>query len=268
MPEKYGLRTIERLGYVDRKPSPAQKKYIRELCAEAHEAAKSDLLTSNYVANKRLSTVWHNDSAASTIHAVIDDPEIRFAIESLLTADHNPRLVHNAVKESLRKIVPREIIQLYSHLVWDLRSLSKWEIDMLFETHLCGNTYRVVYSMGHQVALLYSGTTVDVDKEEELKFMRAAAAAKFREVVVTMDAGRGAAPADKWAGIFMKINEQLGPMDMIRKLIDKMQSVEPAKVVLDSADFHKLESVSGLTHGIAMLGDLHEKEKADATDAD
>jgi len=262
MTQKYVLRVLAQLGYVETDPSEALERYVKDLYVRVQQPLTNDRTVSNFVANNLLSRVWHDDAMCGTVRAVVDSGELRFAVESLLAADGNHQLVSNAVMELHRKVIPESVIRMYSHLVWDLKSLSRWELDMLFELHRAGTTYRVLYSMGHQVALLYSGAVVDIDKEEELKFMRAAAAAKYREAVVTRDAIAGSAAAKRWMHIFTAANEQLGPMDVIRKLIARVQLVKPTRERIEAVPYTELESISGLTRGIAMLADITEAQRA------
>ena len=75
------------------------------------------------------------------------------------------------------------------------------------------------------------------------------------EACISLDSVAGSAAAKRWMAIFTSANEQLGPMDQIRKLIDRVQRVKPDTAKLESVPFQELESVSGLTRGVAMLGD-------------
>ena len=255
----YLLSLLDKLGYA---PSKKLEAYADALVEVTHKSMGNDRLIANFVNSARLSRVWYDPLMTSKVKALVETPDVRFTIETLLSADHNHQLVSNVVEDAHRIVIPDQVIRMYSHLVWDLKSLSKWELDLLFETHRAGLTYRVVYCMGHQVALLYTGVSVDVDKEEELKFIRSSAMAKYREATLSNDALVGSAAAKRWMHIFTAANEQLGPMDVIRKLIDRVQRVKPDMAKLETVPFRELESVSGLTRGVAMLGDATPEMKS------
>ena len=218
--------------------------------------------------NFKMLTIYNDERAASMIRAVIQDIEVRETIESFSCAEFNTEHIVTAIREVHQKVVPEEIIRLYVHMVWDLSLLTSWEQDMLFEMHGNGENYRVLHNMGHQVAMFYAGAQVNVDEEEALRYMRAASAVKFKEAVVSMDAKEGAVSASKWADIYLKATNELGPMAMINKLIDKVQKLKARGMNLDSMDLPQLQSHSQLSHGLAVLQDIAEAKKRDDHETD
>jgi len=244
----------------------AVKDQVERFAESIPEISLNQRRVDTLVVNFKMMTMYNDPSAPAMIRALLQDLEVREMVESFLTAEFNPEIASSSIALQYRKVVPAELIRLYAHMVWDLRLLTSWELDMLFQMHRNGANYQVLNNMGHQVALFYAGAQVIADEEAALRYMQAAAAIKFKETVRFKDAAAGAAAASRWADIYLKATDKLGPMAMVNKLINKVQALQAKKNELPALGLPELESHSGLSHGLAVLQDIVEQRKKDDTD--
>jgi len=264
LPLTYVLKLLDELGYILYEINPKTRErtetwiveYVKDLQEQITPLVGNDLATRNFLTNAKLLSLWHDERCVAFVHGLMCEPELRFAVECMLTSNFDPESARTCMLRSYKRDLPLEVIQLYAHSVWYLRGLSRWDLSTVFESHRAGPTYKAVYNMGHQLVLIKIGCNPgDIDREEELRYQRASAAIKYKELMAS-----GGKPSDLnyYQQMFKEADQLLGPTETIQKLLKEISRIQPAMIDLKSVPIEKLGSLSGHSKGVAMLSDVVE----------